>query len=115
MRIMKPDINTRELFRAILLLKTPGECAQFFRDLLTEDEIREFSERWHVVRLLNKKLSYREIQKLTGLSLATIVRVAKWFKQGEGGYQLIVKRLNKAEEDIQDPITDTAKDDQPPL
>lgn len=99
---MKRDANSRELFRAILLLKTPGECAQFFRDLLTEDEIREFSERWHVVRLLDKKLSYREIQKLTGLSLATIVRVAKWFKQGEGGYQLMIKRVNRSEDAAQE-------------
>ena len=34
--------QTNELFGAILQLKTTDEARRFFRDLLTEDELKEF-------------------------------------------------------------------------
>ena len=85
--------KSQALYKAILTLKTPSECAAFLRDLLTEDEIKEFGERWYVVEALDKGLSYREISKLTGLSTATITRVAKWLHNGTGGYQLTLGRV----------------------
>ena len=93
---LKLDKKTRELFRAILSLRNTSECQQFFRDLLTSDEIREFGERWYVAQCVDKGLSYREISALTGLSTTTVTRVAKWLKQGSG-YQLALKRQKKAE------------------
>jgi len=84
--------KARDLYRAVLSLKSIAECGRFFRDLLTEDEIREFSERWYVVHCLEKGLSYREISKLSGLSTATITRVAKWYQNGTGGYKLALSR-----------------------
>lgn len=86
--------KARDLYRAILTLETEQEAARFFRDLLTEDEIKEFSERWYVVNCLAKGLSYREISKLTGLSTATITRVAKWYRGGKGGYRLALERVS---------------------
>ncbi len=89
--------NLTELFKAILALENNRECFSFFRDLLTEDEIREISKRWFVVRSIDKGLSYREISALSGLSLTTITRVGKWFQKGKGGYRLILQRLKEAD------------------
>lgn len=87
------NTKTTSLFKAVLRLKTVSECEKFFRDLLTLEEIREFSERWQVAQMVDKGISYREIAKKTGVSTATITRVAHWLKHGEGGYKLILKRI----------------------
>jgi len=37
--------------------------------------------------------SYRAINKDTGVSTATITRIAEWMKNGMGGYKLVLDRL----------------------
>jgi len=83
------------LFHAVLQLKSPEECDAFFRDLCTPAEITALTERWRVAQLLNQKqLSYREIHDKTGISLATIGRVARFLTQESNcGYKLILERL----------------------
>ena len=94
-----PDWKTKEteaLFKAILKLKTVDESRRFFRDLCTLEEIQNMSSRWEVIQLLEqKKLSYREVSKKTGLSTTTIGRISWWMRYGEGGYKLVLKRLSK--------------------
>lgn len=84
-----------KLAQAIVALKNSTEVKYFFRDLLTEQELVEVTNRWYAARLLNKKVSYVNIEKLTHLSSATIARVSQWLKEGMGGYRLILKRLQK--------------------
>lgn len=86
--------QTKDLFKAILALKNIDEARRFFRDLLTEPELAEFSNRWQAAQLLNKKALYTKIEKQTGLSSRTIARVARWLNKGRGGYKLIIARLN---------------------
>lgn len=87
------DNQTNSLYQAILALKTTEECRKFFRDLLTIEEITEFSKRWQAARLLAQDIPYREIAAKTGLSTTTVARVAHWLYHGQGGYQLILKRI----------------------
>lgn len=86
-----------ELYQALLLVKSPTEMAQFFKDLCTPQEIRALGERWRVCQLLHTgDLSYREINQRTGASLATIGRVARFLKEEpHHGYQLVLGRLPK--------------------
>lgn len=86
--------KTKDLFGAILELKSVAEAKRFFRDLLTQEEIIEFGKRWQAARLLAKKVPYSEIVKKTGLSSTTVARVSKWLNRGMNGYKLILKRLN---------------------
>lgn len=90
-----PDRNAKELFKAILALKSGRECEDFLRDLLTEAEIKEFANRWRVAQMLNKKIDYKTIEKETGMSSTTIARVQKWLTRGMGGYRLMLNRLTK--------------------
>lgn len=85
--------NIKDLYKAILALKTEEECKKFLRDLLTEAEIKEFTNRWKVAQMLNKKIAYEEIAKETGMSSTTIARVQKWLTNGMGGYKLVLKRF----------------------
>lgn len=82
------------LYKAILALKNIDEAKKFFRDLLTEQEIEEFSKRWQVANMLSEKISYSTIEKKTGLSSTTIARISKWLNKGKGGYKLAIKRYH---------------------
>ena len=91
---MYPNSNHKQLFNAILKIKSEKEAANFFRDLLTIGEINSASERWQIAKLLwSTKLSYVEIAKKTGASTTTITRVAHWLDHGMGGYQKILRQL----------------------
>lgn len=88
--VSQRDID--ELYTAILSLKDQHEAKSFFRDLLTEGEIKEFAERWKVAALIATKVPYKSIIDETGLSSRTVARVARWVHKGTGGYRLVLKR-----------------------
>ncbi len=86
----------RALYQAILTLKTADECRAFFRDLCTPAELQALADRWAVVELLRQERPYREIHRLTGVSLTTIGRVARYLLAGNGGYALAAQRTGEA-------------------
>ncbi len=92
---LQEDTVIQELYEALLLLKTNEEMNRFFKDLCTPQEIKALAERWRVCKLLAQgTLSYREISSVTGASLATIGRVARFLNtEPHHGYQLILKRM----------------------
>ena len=95
--------DTKALFSTMLSLETADEAALFFRDLCTLKELADLSQRWAVVRQLDRGLSYREISSITGAATATITRINQWLRHGMGGYRLALARMkSKAEsEEIQ--------------
>ena len=56
--------------------------------------INDLSDRWWVARLLDEgKHSYREIHDLTGVSVTTVGRVARFLQQENfQGYRLMLDR-----------------------
>jgi hypothetical protein len=49
-----------------------------------------------VVDHLKRGLPYREIHRLTGVSVTTIGRVARFVGRGNGGYEVAAQRLEEA-------------------
>lgn len=91
------DWNTKEnrqLIAGILELKNADETKRFLRDLMTPAEIKEFTNRFEAARLLANDVQYNAISESTGLSSATIARIAKWLYGSLGGYRLILARLS---------------------
>lgn len=88
-----PTPAMKELFDTILRIKSPDEAAKFFRDLLTIAELKEFANRWQVVKLLYEGLTYEAIAKRLKISTATVTRVAHWLHFGLGGYRIIANRV----------------------
>lgn len=88
--------QTKALFGAIIRLKTLEEAECFFRDLCTLEELGEMAKRWEAARMLQKNLTYREIAQKLNTSTTTVARIAQWLSHGEGGYQLMLKRLKLA-------------------
>ena len=82
----------RNLFTAVASLRNAEECRAFFRDLCTPAEIQAMADRWAVVDWLMRGVPYREINRLTGVSVTTVSRVARCLADGNGGYSLVVRR-----------------------
>jgi TrpR-related protein YerC/YecD len=85
--------GTRDLARAVAVLRDEEEALRFLRDLCTVNEIQEFEQRWSVARLLAEGASYHEIGERTGASSATISRVNQWLRYGRDGYRLVIERM----------------------
>ncbi len=85
--------DTRALLDAIVSLEDADEAADFLRDLCTLGELRDMSQRWAVVRLLDAGMHYGQISRETGASTATITRIASWLHHGEGGYRRMLDKL----------------------
>jgi TrpR-related protein YerC/YecD len=90
-------ITELPLFQAFLLLQTEDELYRFLKDLCTPQEIGALQERWRVCQLLHEgSRSYREIHELTGASVTTIGRVARFLKdEPHHGYKLVLERIEK--------------------
>jgi TrpR-related protein YerC/YecD len=88
-------LSERSLFAAVQTLKNVDECRAFFRDLCTPAELQAMADRWAVVDWLQKGVPYREIHRLTGVSVTTIGRVARCLADGNGGYQIAVSRQQR--------------------
>lgn len=95
-------LHTRDvdnLFKAILSLETLDECYKFFEDALTVKEILDISQRLKAAKMLKDGENYVIIGKETGMSTATISRVSKCLEYGSGGYDIVLERLEKMEND----------------
>jgi TrpR-related protein YerC/YecD len=82
----------RNLAAAFLNLRSIDEVRAFLRDLCTPAELQAMADRWAVVDLLRQGLPYREIHKVSGVSVTTIGRVARYLAAGNGGYAAAATR-----------------------
>jgi TrpR-related protein YerC/YecD len=90
-----PSKNDKELIKAMSYLKDEKEITSFIRDLLTPNEIDEFSKRFQIAKLLwTTKHSYIEIAQEVGTSTTTVTRVSQWLhKESWQGYSTVLKRM----------------------
>lgn len=91
------NTSTDELCDALLSLKTREECYAFLEDICTIKEQLEMSQRLSVAKLLYDGMSYAQISQKTGVSTATISRISKCIEYGNGGYKMIINRLQEGE------------------
>jgi TrpR-related protein YerC/YecD len=96
----------REFYRALLTLQSVDEASAFFADLCTPAELEALLDRWSVVGHLEDGLPYRRIHELTGVSVTTIGRVARFLTGANGGYRTALARLRPG-----DPATQASQDD----
>lgn len=87
--------EVEELFKAILSLKTVDECYKFFGDACTIKEVLEIAQRLKAAKMLREGINYAVITKETGMSTATISRVNRCLEYGDGGYSMILDRLEE--------------------
>ncbi|MBE5754153.1 MAG: TrpR-related protein YerC/YecD [Clostridiales bacterium] len=83
---MSGDIKNSygELYKAVLNLKTEEDCKAFFNDLCTMKELDSMAQRITAAKLLLSGETYEQIIKKTDISSATLSRVSRCVKYGEG-------------------------------
>lgn len=80
-----------QLFSTILKIKDVEECKQFFLDLCTMKELDSMTQRVVAAKLLLDGETYESIIKKTDISSATLSRVSRCVKYGEGYKKILSK------------------------
>ena len=88
----KRNESLNALAGAMNSLETDEEVRNFLLDLCTPAELQALVDRWQVVRLLEQGLPYRQIHDMTGVSVTTVGRVARFLASGFGGYSAALQR-----------------------
>lgn len=86
--------NYEKLYKAVLSLKDEKECADFFEDLFTFQELTSIAQRLEIASHISQGRSYSEVNKLMGVSTTTICRVGRSLNYGSGGYKMVLDRLD---------------------
>ena len=84
-----------ELYDEILKLETEEECEKFFDDLCTINELDAMLQRIKAAKMLLEDKTFQEVTKETKISSATLARVSKCIKYGDGGYKEILEKPKK--------------------
>jgi TrpR-related protein YerC/YecD len=78
------DMQLNELYRLIASLSSENECRELFEDLCTYKELESMAQRLDAAKLLINGETYEKIIEKTGISSATLSRVSKCVKYGNG-------------------------------
>lgn len=84
-----------ELFEQILKLNSIEECELFFDDLCTIKELESMTQRIKAAKMLLENKTFIEVIEKTNISSATLARVSKCVRYGDGGYKTILDRKSK--------------------
>ena len=79
---LQNDIS--KLFKLIASIDSPEECSVLFNDLCTKKEIEQMAIRISAARMLLDGKTYQQIIEDTDISSATLSRVSRCVKYGEG-------------------------------
>ncbi len=80
----------KEITRALERLPDPILQEKFWREILTDKEIRDISSRWELVKCLLRGDSQRKIARELHLSLCKITRGARELKKGESALKRVI-------------------------
>ncbi len=87
------------LYDAISTLKTRDEVRLFMEDICTVTEMIDMAQRLETAQLLREGWKYNDIADKLKVSTATISRVSRCLKWGEGGYNIALNNLEAMKED----------------
>ncbi|HRN86555.1 MAG TPA: YerC/YecD family TrpR-related protein [Candidatus Dojkabacteria bacterium] len=91
---MDKEIDISTLVEAISKLKNDDEIEAFLSDILTKSEQQTLTMRLKVAKLLDKGSPYKQIERETGASSATIAKISEYLKYGYDGYRTVIERLD---------------------
>ncbi|MCE9585697.1 hypothetical protein K8R04_00025 [Candidatus Uhrbacteria bacterium] len=89
------EATSPDLLKTFLSLKNEDELKAFFRDLMSERDLREFAMRWEVAKKLDAGIPMSQIQEEYKQSYTTITKINRWLKEGCGGYKMMIERMKK--------------------
>ena len=84
-----------DLYAEFLKAETEREIEEFLQDLCTNKELESMSQRLKAAKMLLQGKTYNEIVEETEISSATLARVSKCVRYGNGGYKNIISKMDK--------------------
>lgn len=82
-----------KLFEILCRLENEQQCAAFFDDLCTFQEVEKMEQRVECAQRLLRGETYNRIMEQTDISSATLSRVSRCIQRGSGGYSEILKNI----------------------
>ena len=82
----------KELYKELIKIETEEECENFLNDLCTIKELESMCQRLKAAKMFLEGKTYNEIIDETEISSATLARVSKCVRYGEGGYAQIINK-----------------------
>jgi len=92
---MEKEIDITEIVEGFSKLKNKEEIKAFLSDILTKSEQQTLLMRLRVAKLLDEGSPYKQIEKETGASSATIAKISEYLKYGYDGYRIVLDRTKK--------------------
>ncbi len=86
------------LYETILRLESVEECVRFFEDLCAVTELSAIEQRFSVAQELLEGRVYSDILSSTGASSATVSRVNRMLRDGNGCLQELIERTKLTQE-----------------
>jgi len=80
-----------EIIDAIKSLNSKDEVVKLFEELFTENELKDFNNRWLLIKDLYNGETQRDISKNLGISLCKITRGSKLLKNKNSMVNKILK------------------------
>lgn len=80
------------LYEVLAGISDANECALFLEDLCTHKEIEQMAQRVKAAELLLDGKTYAQVIAETDISSATLSRVSRCIRYGDGGYRRVLKK-----------------------
>ena len=93
------DIRSEESFNELveLIAETddPKFLCEFFKCLFTPAEVHDISDRWLLVKEIEKGTTQREIARSLGISLCKITRGSRELKKSDSAFRKMLDKLRE--------------------
>jgi len=90
-RQLEEDID--EVLMALVYIDNLKDMQNFSNDIFTDSELKALAMRWKAVRMLRADIVYTKVAKATGMSSATIARLAKLLRNRAGGFSNMLREM----------------------
>lgn len=88
--MLSDNKDIKNLYELILSLESVDDCDALFKDLCTEKEVEQMSQRVKAARLLMDGKTYNQVMEQCEISSATLSRVSRCVQYGNG-YKNFIK------------------------
>ena len=93
------EIQRRFLYEVLASLDTPEKVESFLADLCTDNEIDYMAQRNECARLLLEGYTYQQVVGRVNISSATLSRISRCVKRGNGGYNILLAKILEDKKD----------------
>ncbi len=94
----KENDSVREICKLLAGISDEKLIYDFFGCLFTAGELKDFANRWHLVKELDAGTTQREIATKYNMSLCNITRGSRELKKKNSAFKVVLEILKKSSE-----------------